>query len=176
MIIANFDNVHPRRQCTVGHLTAHHIEHPDGFACSAVDHYPSITGIDFDIVGLSNVVDTLGIEEMHMESKSGTLLTDIGNLEAGLRGAVGEVRMRVGGGAKSRATCGKAEMSVVDIAIDGLLGCHAEQFTQGGVDVNHRTQLGYCGTTAHQDAGFLNQVGSMSAKGVTTEDASPIGL
>ena len=57
-----------------------------------------------------------------------------------------------------------------------LLSRHAEQFTQGGVDVNHRTQLGYCGTTAHQDAGFLNQVGSVSAKGVTTEDASPIGL
>ena len=57
-----------------------------------------------------------------------------------------------------------------------LLGCHAEQFTQGGVDVNHRTQLGYCGTTAHQDAGFLNQVGSVSAKGVTAEDVSPIGL
>jgi hypothetical protein len=84
------------------------------------------------------LVDAVGDEKVDVEGELGTVLLDIGYLEAGLGRAVGEVGVRVGRGAEGGAACGSAEMGLTDVAlhcVDGAAGAEYPVLVGLGVEV-----------------------------------------
>lgn len=61
------------------------------------------------------------MQEFHIKARLVTIVLDVGDYEAGFGCAVGEIGMRVGGGAEGGAVV-VAKGSIVDISIRDIVG------------------------------------------------------